>query len=76
MKKELRKLIANHISYLINKELQSPQFAVYCALHDIMLNMWSICHNDIDPSDISDSLYDQLHDQASDWADQCLKEVK
>lgn len=73
---ELRKLISNRISYLITKELQTPQFAAYCAVHDILLDIWSVCHNDIDPSDISDEFYDRLHNEASNWADTCLKEVK
>lgn len=73
---ELRKLIAKRVSYLITKELQTPQFAAYCAVHDILLELWSIYHNDIDPADISDEFYDRLHDEASAWADQCLKEVK
>lgn len=76
MNKQLRKLIASRVSYLITKEKQTPQFAPYCALHDILLEMWSICHNDTYPSDISSDLYDRLHDEACAWADECLKEVK
>lgn len=72
----VRTLVADRVYYLTTEEKQTPQFAPYCALHDILLEMWSICHNDTDPSDISSELYDQLHDQASDWADVCLKEVK
>ena len=73
---ELRKLIAKRASYLITKELQTPQFAVYCAIHDILLEIWSIYHNDMDPSDVSDEFYDRLHDKASNFADECLKEVQ
>ena len=76
MNEILRKQIAYKVSYLITKEKQTPQFAVFCAIHDILLNMWSICHNDLDPAEISDQLYDQLHDQACNWADECLKEVR
>jgi hypothetical protein len=76
MGEEIRKLIANRVSYLITQEKQTPQFAVFCSIHDILLEMWSICHNDQYPSDISSDLYDRLHDEACSWADQCLKEVK
>lgn len=76
MNEPLRKLMADYISDLITKENQTPQYAVFSSIHDILIDIWSICHNDMLPGDISDDLYDQLHDQACLWADTCLKEVK
>ena len=76
MNKQLRKLMADYISDLITKEDQTPQYAVFCTIHDILLDIWSVCHNDILPGDVSDSLYDRLHDEACAWADTCLKEIK
>lgn len=72
----VRTLIADRVYYLITEEKQTPQFASYCAVHDILLELWSLYHNDTDPAHVSDDLYDRLHDEASNWADQCLKEVK
>ena len=56
----VRTLVADRVYYLTTEEKQTPQFASYCAVHDILLY-----HNDIDPSDISSDLYDRLHDEAS-----------
>lgn len=72
----VRTLVADRVYYLTTQEKQTPQFAVFCSIHDILLEIWTICHNDQYPSDIDDNLYDRLHDQACSWADECLKEVK
>ena len=72
----VRTLVADQVSRLITDEKMTPQFAVSCTIHDILMNIWAIYHNDIDPGDISSGLYDRLHDQACNWADECLKEVQ